>query len=390
MLYLLWQHMLTWLSGTMLGKPFMVLNEVQFRSLAAAGLSFLFVVLLGRRTIRFLIRLKIGDSGLSDAAALQAHTASKANTPTMGGILISGAIAASTLLLADLSQFYVQLALIVLVWLSVLGGMDDWLKLTAKARGAKSRQGLYAWEKLVFQLGLGVLVGYFAYNHGVSEAPHSLTHVLNLPFQKTYQGPVAASAPNLIYLDKASYIILATLIMAGMSNAVNITDGMDGLAAGISGIVTVGLFVLALVAGHQSYAQYLLVPHVPFADELAVVAGAMAGACLGFLWWNCSPAQVFMGDTGALALGGMLAYIAIVIRQEFVMLVMSGVFLIEIGSVAMQVGYFKATGGKRIFKVAPYHHHLHLSGWTEQQVVARFWILSILFVVIALATVKLR
>ncbi|MCC6678200.1 MAG: phospho-N-acetylmuramoyl-pentapeptide-transferase [Phycisphaerales bacterium] len=390
MLYLLLNVMRDWLARNGMISGIGVLDQIQFRALAAAGLSFLFVILLGRRTIRWLVRLKIGDSGLSDAAALQAHTASKANTPTMGGLLISGAIAASTLLLADLTQFYVQLSLIVLVWLSVLGGMDDWLKLTAKARGAQSRQGLYAWEKLVFQLGLGALVGYFAYNHGITDSVHSLAHVVNLPFQKTYKGPVSGVAENLIYLDKTSFIILATLIMAGMSNAVNISDGMDGLAAGISGAVLIGLFVLALVAGSQPFAQYLLVPYIPFADELAVVAGATAGACLGFLWWNCSPAQVFMGDTGALALGGMIGYIAIIIRQEFVMLVMSGIFLLEIGSVALQVGYFKATGGKRIFKVAPFHHHLHLSGWTEQQVVARFWILSILLVVIALATVKLR
>jgi phospho-N-acetylmuramoyl-pentapeptide-transferase len=171
---------------------------------------------------------------------------------------------------------------------------------------------------------------------------------------------------------------------------VNITDGMDGLAAGISTAVAFGLFVLALVAGWQAAAQYLLVPYIPGSDELAVLAGAMAGACLGFLWWNCFPAQVFMGDTGSLALGGLMAYIAIVIRHEAVLLLMCGMFLIEIGSVVLQVGCFKLTKGKRIFRVAPIHHHFHLGGWTEQQVVARFWIISIILVVLALASIKVR
>jgi phospho-N-acetylmuramoyl-pentapeptide-transferase len=165
---------------------------------------------------------------------------------------------------------------------------------------------------------------------------------------------------------------------------------MDGLAAGISTAVSLGLAVLALIAGRQVAAQYLLVPHVPGTGELGVVAGAMAGACLGFLWWNCSPAQVFMGDTGSLCLGGLIGYIAVCTRQEVVTLLMCGCFLAEIGSVVAQVGYFKASGGKRIFRCAPYHHHLHLGGWTEQQVVARAWIVSILLVVAGLASVKLR
>jgi phospho-N-acetylmuramoyl-pentapeptide-transferase len=154
--------------------------------------------------------------------------------------------------------------------------------------------------------------------------------------------------------------------------------------------VSIGLVVLALIAGSQTAAQYLLVPHVPISDELAVMAGAMAGACFGFLWWNCAPASVFMGDTGALALGALVGYIAVITRQEVVIVAMCGIFMIEAISVVMQVGYFKATGGKRIFKVAPYHHHLHLSGWTEQQIVARFWIITVLLLALALATIKVR
>jgi len=189
---------------------------------------------------------------------------------------------------------------------------------------------------------------------------------------------------------KPRFLFVSILLIAGVSNAVNITDGMDGLASGVSVVVSLGLLVLALIAGSEQISKYLYVPHIVYADELAVMGGAMAGACLGFLWWNCSPAQVFMGDTGSLALGGLIAYIALVTRQELVVLLMCGVFLAEIASVVLQVGYFRYTGGKRIFRCAPYHHHLHLGGWTEQQVVARLWIVSIILSVIALASLKIR
>ncbi|MDX2119210.1 MAG: phospho-N-acetylmuramoyl-pentapeptide-transferase [Planctomycetota bacterium] len=389
MLYVLLDNLRTWLSEHSLYGLFSVLDQIQFRALASAGLSFIIMLALGRRFIAYLRRLKVGDAGLSDADALRAHTASKANTPTMGGALIIFAVGVSVLLLADIRQFYIQMAMIVMFCYAGLGSVDDYLKLTAARRGTGSRQGLYAWEKLVFQLGLAFLVGLFAYRHGDSGAAHSMAHVVNLPFQKSYES-VGTPNPALWYLPLGAFVLLSMLMITGLSNAANITDGMDGLAGGISAAVSLGLFVLCLIAGKESWAQYLLVPHVPGADELAVLAGGMGGACLGFLWWNCSPAQVFMGDTGSLALGGLIAYLALIIRQEFVVLLMCGVFIIEAGSVMIQVGYFKATKGKRVFKCAPYHHHLHLSGWTEQQVVARFWIISVLLVVIALASIKVR
>lgn len=392
MLYVLLSNIRDWLASVDAYWTMALLDQIQFRAVAALLVAFATVLLLGKRTILFLRRLKIGDTGMTDAEALRAHSQGKANTPTMGGALIAGAIALATLLLADVSKFYVQLALIVLVWTAALGGVDDWLKLTAARRGG-SRQGLYAWEKLAFQLGLGLLVGLFTYNHGDTEAAHDLTHVLNLPFQKTYDG--GAIAGGLIYFNRVAFIVLSMLMLTGMSNAVNITDGMDGLASGVSAAVSLGLLVLALVAGSHEAAHYLLVPHIPFADELGVVAGAMVGATLGFLWWNCSPAQVFMGDTGSLALGALIGYIAIVTRQEFVVLLMSGVFLIEIASVTIQVGVFKATRlatgtGRRVFKIAPYHHALHLSGWKEQQIVARAWIVAVLLVAVAIWTLKVR
>lgn len=391
MLYVLVDSLQDWLEAHGLYGYFGVLDQLQFRALFAAFLSFAIVLVMGRPTIRWLLRQKIGDSGSTDAEVLRAHAGAKANIPTMGGVLIAGAILSSVLLLADVRQFYVILGMIVLLWHAALGGVDDWLKLTAKRRGSGSRQGLYAWEKLLFQLGIGALVGWFCFKQGDGE--HAMAHVLNLPFQKTWirswENPVTAN-PALIYLGAGAFTVLATLVIAGMSNAVNITDGMDGLAGGISGIVCVGVFVLALIAGDQGFAQYLLVPHVKGGGELAVLAGATSGACLGFLWWNCHPAQVFMGDTGALTLGGIIGYVAVVIRQEAVVLLMGGVFLAEIGSVVLQVGCFKLTGGKRIFRVSPYHHHLHMLGWPEQQIVTRLWLVTVILTVVALASLKVR
>ncbi len=387
MLYWLLDISRVWLTEHKLYWMVSVLDQVQFRALAAAGAAFAIVLLLGQRVIASLMRLKIGDSGQSDAELLRQQAQSKANTPTMGGVLIAGAIFVSVALLADVRQFYVYMGLIVLVWTAGIGAADDWLKLTAKRRGT-GRQGLFAWEKLVFQLGIGILVGHFAFTHGDSPAEYDLAHVVNLPFQKTYDGGEVNA--HLVYFSMAPYMVLATLMLTGMSNAVNITDGMDGLAAGISSAIALGLFILCLVAGEPGWARYLLVPYVPYSSELAVLAGAMGGACLGFLWWNCAPAQVFMGDTGSLCLGAVMAYIATIVRQEFVLLVMSGVFLLEIASVVMQVGYFKATKGKRIFRCAPFHHHLHLGGWKEQQIVIRLWIVGVLLVIAALATIKVR
>jgi phospho-N-acetylmuramoyl-pentapeptide-transferase len=390
------QWLLDLIGAGWLAEP---LYQMVFRALAAAALSFTIVIVAGPPVIRWLRAKKIGDTGMTDAETLRHHTASKANTPTMGGVLIVGSILVSSLLLADITMRYVQIGLIVMVWLAVLGGFDDWLKLTGASRqavGKATRQGLFAWEKLVFQIGLGLLAGYFVYLHGSNpDVPTSLAHVLTLPFQPAYVPGSFQVNPALYYLTPAAFIILTLLMITGMSNAANISDGMDGLAAGVTAIISLGLSVLVYIAGTQAQAQGLLMPHVTQSDELLILTFATGGACLGFLWWNCSPAQVFMGDTGSLALGGLLAYIAVVVRQEILLLVMSGVFLLEIASVVLQVGFFKFTRirtgtGKRIFKTAPLHHHLHLSGWTEQQVVARFWIISCILVVVALTLVKLR
>ncbi len=388
MLYLLLTYLSDWLVETGLWPYVRVVDQVQFRALVAALLAFALVVLTGKPVIGFLVRQKIGDTGATDAELLRNVSTSKANTPTMGGILIVGAVLLATILLADISQFYVYMGMVVMLWMAALGAIDDWLKLTSKRRGDTGRQGLYAWEKLAFQLGIGLLAAYFVHRQGVGI--EDVRHVLNLPFQRTYEGIAKGLNTDLIFLGPVAFALVGMLMIAGMSNAANITDGMDGLAAGITTAVCFGLVVLGFVGGELNWAQYLLVPHVPGAGELAVIAGALAGACLGFLWWNCSPAHVFMGDTGSLALGGLIGFVSVVLRQEVVVLLMTGVFLAELGSVVLQVGCFKLTGGKRIFRCAPYHHHLHLGGWPEPRVVARLWIISVVLVVIALATLKLR
>ena len=387
MIYVLYDLLSPRIEGWWIDKALQVLRQSEFRALAAAIVSFVIVLLFGKKTIRWLMARKIGDTGQTDAEIHRAHAASKANTPTMGGLLTSIAMVAGIVLLADIREFYVVCALLVLAVLACVGAADDWLKLTA-ARRAGGRQGLYAWEKLLFQLGIGVLAGVFAYTKGdVAGTPHDLAHVLTLPFQKTYID--VAANPSLIYLPAWAYVLVATLMIAGLSNAANITDGMDGLATGIGAAVSLGLMVLCLFSGSIERAQYLLVPHVPGSAELAVVAGAMFGSCLGFLWWNTYPAMVFMGDTGSLAMGGVIGYIAVITRQEYVVLVMCGVFVMEIGSVVLQVGSFKLRG-KRIFKIAPIHHHFHHIGWPEQRVVGRFWVITSLLVVLALASLKIR
>lgn len=382
-----------WLAEIGLYRYVMVLDQVQFRALFATLMAFVVVLVAGRPVIRWLVSMKIGDIPRFDVAALDRAMASKKNTPTMGGLLIAGAMLFATLLLADLSNFYVQMSIILVVWMAALGGVDDWLKLTAASRPGGSRQGLHSWEKLVFQLAIGLMLGYFTYAHGapqVEGAPPSLAHALTLPFMRTYDPATFLPEEHVVYLGLGAFVLLSVLMIAGMSNAVNVTDGMDGLATGITASVSLAVLSLCLIAGSQSRAQELLVPYIPGSEELAVVIGAVAGAGLGFLWWNCSPASVFMGDTGSLTLGGVLGYVAIVIRQEFVVLLMCGVFMLEIGSVVLQVGYFKYTKGKRIFRCAPYHWHLHMGGWTEQKIVVRLWIVTIALIAVALASLRLR
>ncbi|MEM7626599.1 MAG: phospho-N-acetylmuramoyl-pentapeptide-transferase [Planctomycetota bacterium] len=377
-----------------------VFEWIEFRAVLAVIVSFLIVVLSGKRTIAWLILKKVGDNPDFGRADVNELMKAKSNTPTMGGILIAASIFGTTLLLADLGSYYVRMAMVCLVCLFLLGLVDDWLKLTSAQRRA-GRQGLYSWEKLLFQVAMAAILGLFISKYGDSkfitdDEYQRMARALNIPGFKTWVKQAGEFIPsaNLIELSPALFVLVAVVVIVGSSNAVNLTDGMDGLASGIMVIVGFAFLVLCLIAGyaHEDFvlAKYLLVPHIPLSDELAVVAGAMVGSCLGFLWFNCSPAQVFMGDTGSLPLGGLLGYIAVVIRQEFLLFIIGGIFVLEAVSVLLQVGYFKLTKGRRIFKCAPIHHHFHLSGWTEQQTVVRFWLITAMLTAVALATVKIR
>lgn len=348
---------------------------VIFRAAAAIMSSFVIVLLIGGRTIRWLIRQKVGDRPEFHNATLNELTKHKGNTPTMGGVMIIISIFVTTVLFARMDNFYVRMALFCMIYLASLGAIDDWLKLTTGRRVPGSRDGLMAWEKMVFQVGLGVLLAVFIYNHG----NYNQAHYLNWPF-----------LPRDLVLAPPLFAVITVVVITGTSNAVNLTDGMDGLASGCMAIVSFAFLALAYVTGDIRWAANLHFNPIQYSGELAVVCGAITGACLGFLWFNCNPAQVFMGDTGSLALGGMIGYVAIVIRQEPILLLVGGIFVIEALSVLMQVTYFRMTGGKRIFLCSPIHHHFHLKGWSEQQVVVRFWLISALFAAFALATVKLR
>jgi phospho-N-acetylmuramoyl-pentapeptide-transferase len=369
-----------WLEGHGLGF-FRVFTFPTFQSVVAVVISFMIVMLFGPRTIAWLRKQKLGDVASFDQAEIDAMMASKKGTPTMGGLLIILAIAGTTLLLADVTNFYVRMALICLVWLGAVGATDDWLKLTVGRREG-SRQGLSSLEKLLFQIGLAVLLSYFTYWYG-----HQLQDAtqLYLPFHKS---PIA-------HLNLATFVIIGSIVMTGTSNAVNLTDGLDGLAAGCVAIASFAFLVLALIVGDPALSAYLKMPKVGPAGQMAVLAGSMAGACLGFLWFNCNPARVFMGDTGSLALGGLLGYISIVVRHELVLLLVGGIFVAEAVSVMIQVGYFKYTRkkygeGRRVFLMAPLHHHFQRKGWTETQVVVRFWLVGAMLAMLSLATVKLR
>ncbi|MAI66323.1 MAG: phospho-N-acetylmuramoyl-pentapeptide-transferase [Phycisphaerales bacterium] len=389
MLFNLLQSMDEWLDSAGLYSFLQVLYQREFRAFTAVVVAFFIVILLGKPLIRALIKLKIGDRAEFNHEQLNAMMKSKENTPTMGGILLMGSVIATTLLFADLFNQYVQLLLVVMCMFTVLGGFDDYLKLVAGNKSPGSRDGLYRWEKLLFQFGIGGIVAFMVWRYtGDNDVAHSLT----LPFVRTYIPGVETLtlSPNVIVLGGTAFAVISIFMVMLMSNAVNITDGLDGLAPGTVMIASFAMMVLCYIAGSPDLAGFLLMPYIEGSAEMMVVAGATAGACLGFLWFNCHPAQVFMGDTGSLALGGLLATIAIIIRQEFLLLIIGGIFLLEIGSSALQIGYYKATKGKRIFTCAPIHHHFHHKGWSESKVVIRFWVIAVILAMIALVSIKLR
>ncbi|NID15906.1 phospho-N-acetylmuramoyl-pentapeptide-transferase [Luteibacter yeojuensis] len=339
---------------------------ITFRAIMAALTALAVSLLLGPRLIRQLAALKAGQVVRSDGP--QTHLA-KAGTPTMGGLLILFAVAIATLLWADLGNRYVWVVLLVTMLFGVIGFYDDYRKLVLKdSRGLASRWK-YFWQS-VFGLGAAVFL------YQTHQLPAEIA--LYVPLFKQVAIPLGLF-----------FVVIGYFIVVGFSNAVNLTDGLDGLAIMPSVLVSGALGIFAYLAGNKVFSEYLGIPSIPGAGELAIFCSALAGAGLGFLWFNTYPAQVFMGDVGALAIGAALGCVALIVRQEIVLLVMGGVFVMETASVMLQVGSFKLRG-KRIFRMAPIHHHFELKGWPEPRVIVRFWIISVVLVLIGLATLKVR
>jgi phospho-N-acetylmuramoyl-pentapeptide-transferase len=354
-------------------KALNVFSYITLRAICAGITAFLISVIFGNFVIRKLISLKFGQPIRTAAEVHKLHElhGSKKGTPTMGGLLLIGSIVISTLLWAKPENPFVWLVLFSAVFLGGIGFYDDWLKVTKK-----SSDGISSRLKFVLQCLLaGIFTLFFLTNPKLSATAQQLF----IPFFKE---------PLLLGMGVLTFIFYL-LVIVGTSNAVNLTDGLDGLATGCTATVAATYAVLVYVAGNIKTATYLQVPFVPYAGELAVLCVALLGACLGFLWWNAHPARVFMGDTGSLAIGGMLGAVAICCKQELLLVIVGGVFVMEAMSVILQVASFKTTG-RRIFKMSPIHHHFELSGWKENTVIVRFWILSVLFALLGLATLKLR
>ena len=382
MLYYLSQHILKWSAGTPWARhvsPLRLFTYITFRSAGAAVTALLLSWWLGPKVIAWLKQLKFGQEyadKAEEAGVAKERGLSKRGTPTMGGILIAVALNVTTLLWAQWNAF-VELTLLSVVVLTGLGFYDDYAKIIRQSGG-----GTKAHVKLWVQGGLALFIGLYLWH--VPSTSKLITDIM-VPF---YKYPVATGV-GFVGLG------LTVLTVVGSSNAVNLTDGLDGLAIGCTLIVSFVFVVLTYVAGNAKAAAYLQIPAVPGAGELTVFCAAMIGAGLGFLWFNCHPAQVFMGDTGSLALGGALGIIAVLIHQPLVLVIAGGVFVMEAVSVLLQMGWFRYTRrrygtGRRIFLMSPIHHHFEKRGWYESQVVMRFYILGILCAVVALSTLKIR
>ena len=353
-------------------KGLNVFQYISFRALCAGLTSFLICILFGDMVIRRLVQLKLGQPirSAEEVHRLNELHGGKRGTPTMGGILLIAAVIVSTLLWARPENAFVWICIVTTLLLGGIGFYDDWLKVAKK-----SSAGISSRLKFLLQCILaGGITAYFLLNPSLSKQAQELY----IPFLK---GPV-------LQMGLWTYLFYL-LIIVGSSNAVNLTDGLDGLASGCTVMAGACYGVFTYLAGNAKAAAYLQIPFYQLSGELAVVSLALAGAALGFLWWNCHPAKVFMGDTGSLAIGGLLGVLAICCKQELLLAVVGGVFVAEAMSVILQVASFKLTG-RRIFKMSPLHHHFELSGWKENTVTVRFWILAIVFGLLGIATLKLR
>ncbi|MBA3011845.1 MAG: phospho-N-acetylmuramoyl-pentapeptide-transferase [Proteobacteria bacterium] len=342
-----------------------IFRYITFRTIYGSLTAFLICLLLGPFVIRQLSRMQIGQIIQTDGP--KSHLG-KQGTPTMGGILILFSVFLSTILWGNISNHYVSILLLTVLLFGFIGFIDDYLM-----QIKKRNMGFTARGKFTIQVLFGLIIGFLIY-----KCPDFNT-TLTIPFFKDF-------SPDLgLY-----YIPFACLVIVGTSNAVNLTDGLDGLAIGPYIVASVTYMFFAYVAGHTQFAGYLHVRHIASAGEITVICGILAGAGLGFLWFNAHPAQVFMGDSGSIPLGAILGTIAVVTKQEILLLIVGGLFVIEAMSVIIQVSYFKISKGKRVFRMAPLHHHFELKGWHESKVIVRFWIIAITLALISLSTLKIR
>ena len=423
-------HLFDWLRGEEIKVPGGALFLfITFRVLLAVLLSLIITTVFGKRLINYLRRKQVGESVRDLGLAGEKQ---KKGTPTMGGIIIILAILIPTLLLADLGKAYIRLMIFATVWLGIIGFIDDYLKLRAKRIAQQQgipyrkgdKDGLAGWFKVLGQVVLGVVVAATllfndntkAYREYIGETPptdikdtikknwnnkerifvRANEPITTIPFVRTHEFNYSKLLPQAIRgATWVLYIVIVIFIITAVSNGANITDGLDGLATGVSAIIGVCLGVFAYASGDLRLADYLNIMYIPNLGELSIFIGAMIGACVGFLWYNSYPAQVFMGDTGSLALGGIIAALAIIVRKELLIPIFCGVFLVENISVIIQVTYFKYTKkkygeGRRIFLMSPLHHHYQKLGYHESKIVTRFWIVTILCVVFSIVTLKIR
>lgn len=346
-------------------SAFNIFRYITFRTIYASLTAFLICVLLGPWVIRKLSEMQIGQYIREDGP--QDHV-KKAGTPTMGGILIIFSLIVSTLLWSNLTNYYIWIVLIITTGYGIIGFVDDYFM-----QVKKKSKGLSVRSKLLMQIILAIVTGVLIYL-----SPDFNTRV-TIPFFKNI-------SPDLGWV----YIIFCAFVIVGTSNAVNLTDGLDGLAIGPVIIVSVTYMVFSYVSGHVKIADYLQINYVSGSGELAIFCGSLAGAGIGFLWFNTYPAQIFMGDVGSLPLGGSLGMVAVITKQEILLVLVGGLFVVEALSVIFQVGFFKMTNGRRIFRMAPLHHHFELKGWPEPKVIVRFWIIAIALALIAMSTLKIR
>ena len=434
-------YFFTWLSKEFNISGAGLFQYITFRAAMAVVLSLIIATVYGKRLINFLRHNQIGETVRDLGLAGEQQ---KRGTPTMGGIIILLAILIPTLLFADINKVYVRLMLLCTVWLGFIGFLDDYLKLRARKKAQergekyqkKDSHGLAGLSKITGQIGLGIIIGvtlYFNSNvvverelqgesttaqlqrgerlskdsnvvvRSIDSIQHRFvkvkTPITTIPFVKSHEfnyskliSWIGAGAENYTWIV---YIIIVTFIVTAVSNGANITDGLDGLAAGVSAIIGAALGVFVYVSGNYVFADYLNIMYIPDLGELSIFIGAFVGACIGFLWYNAYPAQVFMGDTGSLALGGIIASLAIIVRKELLIPIFCGIFLIENLSVIIQVSYFKYTKkkygeGRRIFLMSPLHHHYQKKGFHESKIAVRFWIITIILVIASILTLKVR